>query len=297
MIVLVGSSGLAARAEQSKTAPAVVGFRSPVTPVLSVRRAPELIAAPVADRRLRAHLDGLLAITPGAACLSVEAAGRTIYATNPTMPLVPASLQKLLTAEAVLNALGPDTTLTTTVKAPSGVNDGVVNGDLYFVGGGDPLIMSQAYFQHFRLPPPARTSLEALADNVVAAGVKQITGGVVGDDSRYDRSRYVAAWPERFTLGDETGPLSALTVNDGYVEFPPIPELKVPDEAPAPDPPAHAADQLAQALAARGVQIGVPASSGQTPGGAEEIASIDSPPIKDLVAEMLRDSEDRKSVV
>ena len=93
----------------------------------------------------------------------------------------------------------------------------MITGDVWLVGGGDPLLATQDYVHTFRRPPEPVTSLEALADGVVAAGVTQITGRVVGDESRYDTQRYVASWPARYIRAPEIGPMSALSVNDGFM--------------------------------------------------------------------------------
>ena len=263
----------------------------PVTPVLSPRRVPTLLAAPVADRRLQAALTDLVARTPGTSCLTVAASGRSVFSHNPDQALVPASLEKLLTATAALEALGPATTLPTVVAAAAPPTDGVVDGDLYLVGGGDPLLMTDDYERHFRNQPQIASDLEALADAVVAAGVREVRGGIVGDESRYDRTRYVATWPARFIEQDQTGPLSALTVNDGFVAFPPHPDTTTPDEEPAPDPAVHAAETLRALLTARGVTVAEPARSGTAPGQVIEVVGFESPPVQELTTEMLRESD------
>ena len=81
------------------------------------------------------------------------------------------------------------------MRASGAVNGGVVEGNLALVGGGDPLLMTDAYAQSFRHVPTERTSLESLADRIVAAGVREVRGSVVGDDSRYDTVRYLSVWP------------------------------------------------------------------------------------------------------
>jgi D-alanyl-D-alanine carboxypeptidase/D-alanyl-D-alanine-endopeptidase (penicillin-binding protein 4) len=151
--------------------------------------------------------------------------------------------------------------------------------------------MTDAYEAHFRRQPQIHSDLELLADRIVGAGVTAINGRLVGDESRYDTERYVDAWPDRFIAQDQTGPLSALTVNDGFTAFPPSPDLRVPDEEPAPDPAAYSADQLRRLLVARGVSVGGAAASGAAPEGAVDVAQVDSPPMSQLVTQMLRESD------
>ncbi len=85
---------------------------------------------------------------------------------------------KLLTSSVALDVLGTDHMYKTSVHALVAPVSGVITGDVWLVGGGDPLLATQDYVHTFRRPPEPVTSLEALADNVVAAGVTQITGRV-----------------------------------------------------------------------------------------------------------------------
>jgi serine-type D-Ala-D-Ala carboxypeptidase/endopeptidase (penicillin-binding protein 4) len=283
LVVVIGAGALAVQEERSPRPPAPIAASAVVTPVLSARRVPELLAAPVADRRLHDQLTELLSRTPGVSCLTVAASGRQVFAVNPSAPMMPASLEKLVTATAALDVLGPDTTLATSVK--------MANGRLYLIGGGDPVIMTDAYAASFEHAPTTRTSLETLADRIVAAGVKAVPGSVVGDDSRYDAVRYSPLWPQRFVDNTEIGPMSALTVDDGLVQFPPNPHVDLPKEEPAPDPAALAAQRLTDLLRARGVAVGGSPASGRAPADATDVVSLPSPPVKDLVAEMLRESD------
>src|SRR3546814_12354737 len=98
-------------------------------------------------------------------------------------------------------------------------------------------------------------SLDVLADRVVAAGVRRVEGRVVGDESRYDAERYVDTWPDRLIADGEVGPLSALTVNDGFL-------IWGHPGVPFDDPPTDAAVVFAELLAARGVSFPAPAAAG-----------------------------------
>ena len=58
-----------------------------------------------------------------------------------------------------------------------------------------------------------QTSLDTLADAVVAAGITQIQGGIVGDGSRYDDEFFRPSWSDDIRA-IEAGPIDALLVND-----------------------------------------------------------------------------------
>lgn len=258
------------------------------TPVLSVRRVPRWLGQPAADTQLVAALNGIVAQSPPDSCLVVREGGRTLVAHRPDVALVPASNLKLLTATAVLASLGPDTTLRTTVAAAAPAAGGVVNGDLYLIGGGDPLLATADYIARFEEPVP-HDDLAKLADAVVNAGITEIRGAIVGDDGRYDAKRTVATWKSSYVTDNEVGPLSALLVNDGFAKFPPKSSLSVGVVATN-DPPAHAATQLRALLAQRGISS-TGARAGAAPAARTELAGVDSMPVRTMVAEMLSQSD------
>jgi D-alanyl-D-alanine carboxypeptidase/D-alanyl-D-alanine-endopeptidase (penicillin-binding protein 4) len=290
VFVLLGTLGTAVWREVqdpgAADAPAASGA---TTPVLSARRVPAYLAEPGADARLRQRLDTIVARAPQGSCLTVEADGRLVLAHNPDLPLVPASTEKLLVADAVLEQLGPDATFRTTVRAGAAPANGAIQGDLHLVGSGDPML-STASWRDRGEPTMIGTSLEALADAIVQAGVTSITGRVVGDEGRYDAERYVGSWPPRFAEQNQTGPLSALTVNQGFESFPFQGDPGAP-ETPTADPPTFAASALTNLLAQRGVTIGGPPAAGATPAGAVEVAGVDSAPVGDIVGFMLSTSD------
>ena len=152
------------------------------------------------------------------------------------------------------------------------------------MGGGDPLLASAWYPDDLtlsRYPQQPATSLEALADSVVAAGITQITGNVVGDASHYDAELYPPSWPIAFRA-IEGGPISGLLVNDGAV---------LGASMKSTDPAMGAAQEFYRLLQERGVTIiGAPAS-GVTPIGLPTVSVVQSAPLIDIVGEMLRNSD------
>ena len=196
------------------------------------------------------------------------------------MPLIPASNQKLLVGAVALDVLGADHAFTTEVRAaaPAG---GVVSGDLFLVGGGDPLLTSSTYpTQNDPNPVTAPTSLDALADQIVAAGIQRIDGAVVGDASRYDDEYFAPSWVND-VRGIEAGPYDALMVNDARVTGDPL---------RAAEPAVAAARELTQLLVDRGVTVaGRRASAGSR--RTVTVASVESAPMSVIVGEMLATSD------
>lgn len=269
--------------------PTSVAVTAPATPtpVLSLRRIPEAVADPIALAPLQTELDRISGQLPDSACLVVRLDGQPLYDRRGDRALVPASNMKLLTAFTALAVLGPDTTYHTSVLASGPVGDGVLGGDLYLRGGGDPMLATQGYADYLleigKNGIEPHTSLEQLADQVVAAGVTHISGRVVGDESRYDTQRYLPTWPEGYRTFPEIGPQSALSVNDGYSPFDPL--------TPSPAPATASALILALELEERGVTIDGEPGEGATPPEATELTGIDSAPMRDIMGEMLRESD------
>ena len=257
------------------------------TPLLTVRRAPEWLREPLLIENLEDSLAELVTTFPSQSCLVVTIDGEPVFSRNGTLPLVPASAQKLLTAYGAYEILGADHTFETGVFANAPIVDGILDGDLFLRGGGDPLLATQVYTDRYDQQPHFRTSIEQLADDVVAAGIVEITGGVIGDETRYDDVRYIPEWPERFTnvSQNQTGPLSALTVNDGFVQFAenPAPSLAVASTNPA----NFAAAFFDDLLEARGVIIRSGSAAAPVPAGARSIATVTSDPVSVATNQMV----------
>ena len=253
--------------------------------MLTARRLPEVLAVPVLDRRVGAHVAEYASSVTETWCLDVRLDGRPIHEVNADTLFIPASIQKLLTATAVLARMDPLDRFETSIVATSAPVDGVIDGDVWLIGGGDPLLASQAYVDIYRRQPQLRTPIEELADAVVAAGVTRVTGRLIGDESRYDTVRYVETWPLRYIQQNNTGPLSALTVDDGFDSIDPTAHH-------SDDPALWGAQAVTALLRSRGVAVGGGAQSGTAPAAANTlIATLESPPLTDVVAQMLRESD------
>lgn len=262
----------------------------PQTPILSARRFPGVLQETNADPDLSSALDGYLSKVTGTTCALVEQDGRTVYSHNADQILAPASVMKLATAFAALDVLGRDRTLSTTFAAAKNPKSGVVDGDLYVIGGGDPLLTTNGYKTVFDDPDQFVEDMGAVADAVVAAGITSIRGGIVGDDSRHESTRWIPSWPSRYQIGGTVAPLSALLVNDGSTGYSETPDRANPNRR-AGDPPLLFAQTLKTLLIDRGVAVDGAASAGRAPGDLQQLAVHESAPMVQIVQEMLVNSD------
>src|SRR5207344_270922 len=111
------------------------------TPLLSVRRAPGVLSREVNIAALQTALQPLLASIDDNRCFALAIDGQQVVAKNDSIALAPASNLKILTAAVALDVLGQGFTYTTKVVGALGP-DGTVDGDVYLVGGGDPVLAS-----------------------------------------------------------------------------------------------------------------------------------------------------------
>ena len=279
-----------AETKDGEAATSTVTPVTPVTPLLSARRFPGSIQGPTADAEISTAIDQYLNKVVGATCALVEQDGRVIFARSSSDSLAPASTLKLATALAALEIIGPEATFVTRFLASKPVKNGVIEGDLYVVGGGDPLFATLGYKTTFDDPDQFYEDFASLATTLSDAGVREIRGGIVGDESRYDTTRWVTSWPSRYQVGGTVAPLSALMVNDGSTGYSETPNEPTTIRK-AGDPPVLFASTLRTVLLSRGIKVGGGASSGRAPSEITEIASFESVPMTEVLAEMLIDSD------
>lgn len=229
---------------------------SPPAPALAAA-----IEARLADPRLAGTTVGLSVWLDGLG----EVAAR-----NPDLPLLPASNQKLYTAMAVLSLLPATDTLLTEVRATGPQEGSTLVGDLVLVGGGDPTLRSRG--PH---------SLDELAAAVRARGIERVTGALVGDETRYDRNRAAAGWLP-YHVPVFIGPLSALVVDRNQHRG---------DAAYAADPLPGNLARFRAALHRRGVHVAGNDTAGAAPPASPVLAALASPPVGDLVVEILSRSD------
>ena len=215
-----------------------------------------------------------------------------IFSHHPELSLVPASNLKLATAAAALLQLGPDYRLTTRVLASRLPTGGELNGDLYLIGGGDPLLYTSDYLATFVRFPSVYTQIEDLARQVYDRGLRRVYGSVVGVATRYDDRRIASQLVSQESY-QYVGPLSALLINDGYTNYAARRDLGALP-IPARDPTLFTAaefDDLLEALDMVITRRPRVAGSDENIRGFIEIARIESAPLSELLLSVLTDSD------
>ncbi|MEO8423465.1 MAG: D-alanyl-D-alanine carboxypeptidase, partial [Actinomycetota bacterium] len=232
-----------------------------------VRHAPatghDLASGPADEPRWQRRIDAL--IGDHAMSVTIGDDGVSWYRHLAWVKRAPASNEKLLLSMALLAAVGPDRSIETRAMAAAAPLEGVIDGDLWLVGHGDP-----------ELGPDA---LDTLAQQIVAAGVTRIQGSVIGDTGPFERDWWAPGWKDEFP-DDEVAIPTALTFR-GNVG---------PEGGHIEDPELRAAGYLTKALRRLGIPVKEPPGVGSPGGSRVKIAAIDSAPIIDILHRMNIDS-------
>lgn len=136
--------------------------------------------------------------------------GDTIFSYQPDLPLAPASNMKLYTSAAALYYLGPEFRFSTYLMTDGKIEGGVLRGDLIVYGTGDPTLSGR----YFRDGP---TIWENFADSLLALGVTEIEGDIVGDASYFGDDGAGEGWQESYISASYAALSSALSYNENLV--------------------------------------------------------------------------------
>ena len=178
---------------------------------------------------------------------------RIVYEHLGEQARIPASNQKLLTSMAALDVWGPSFRFPTTAMARKPALDGVVRGDLWIVGSGDPEISS--------------ASMARLASRLRAVGLTRVAGSVMGDTSAFTREWWALGWVPG---------LSRSYVNRATA-------LAFDGNAGAGQPEQQAVASLTAALESLGIEVAGAPGAGEGPTDLTPLTRITSAPLADLL--------------
>lgn len=115
--------------------------------------------------------------------------GEVLIVHNPSLTMIPASIQKLLVTATALEILSPEYTFTTTLDYSGKIDEnGTLNGDLSITGGGDPTLGSSNFTGHYS------DIMERFAIAIKTAGIKKVEGKIIGDASIFGEIMIPDTW-------------------------------------------------------------------------------------------------------
>jgi serine-type D-Ala-D-Ala carboxypeptidase/endopeptidase (penicillin-binding protein 4) len=116
--------------------------------------------------------------------------GNSVCAVDIDRALVPASTMKIVTTGTALEILGPGYHFATTLQYDGTFDKstGILNGNLYIHGGGDPSLGSEVFGSSLD------KVMEEWCKSIRTFGIDSISGAVIGDAESFDRDPIPVGW-------------------------------------------------------------------------------------------------------
>jgi D-alanyl-D-alanine carboxypeptidase/D-alanyl-D-alanine-endopeptidase (penicillin-binding protein 4) len=185
--------------------------------------------------------------------------------------VAPASVQKLIVAASALDALGPRYRYHTIFAARDPAGDGVLDGNLWLVGSGDPSLQSS----------DVRNGVAVL----LRSGLRRIDGGVVIDSTALSGPAYNPHWDAEDDGQDYATPTSAISLDGDTIES--TGDGGQPVWTPMQDVQRYVAGQTQTMLRARGILASTSPNLGAAPLETVVLWDHKSAPLSELEAHML----------
>src|SRR5262245_5899399 len=147
----------------------------------------------------------------------------TLYELNARKLFIPASNMKVVTLAAAAERLGWDFTYETQLLAAGRIDSGRLDGDLVIVGSGDPSIVTAGGV--------ADRLFDEWASKLSAAGIRTVSGRIIGDDNAFDDEELGFGWSWDDLPDDYAAGVSALQFNENAVRLTIAPGPWVDDSA------------------------------------------------------------------
>lgn len=203
--------------------------------------------------------------------------GEVLLDHNGEVPRTPASTTKLFSGLLALDVLGPERTLKTTVASNSG-------DELVLVAGGDMLLGVGESDPEQLVGHAGMGTLAAQTEKFLTLkGASAIT--LVLDDTLFSGPGSHPSWNPDLVDANLAPPIAAIAVNEGKNRDPQYEDVPAPPRYD--DIALDAAEVFASALEERGIEVRGDLKRGKRKPDAQEIASVESAPIRDIVHQSL----------
>ena len=198
-------------------APVLVEGQEPALVEMSGYSTPLGSPAQLADRLARILADPALTRAHVGLVVQVAETGEVLYELQGEKLFVPASNTKIVTAAVALDALGAGYRWKTVLTADGEVSEGVLEGDLWIAGRGDPWL--------------TRGDVRTWPELLRRAGIRHITGDVIGDDRAFGGAQWGKGWFWHEIYASWAAGVSALQIRPNTVHARLVPGPEVGDPA------------------------------------------------------------------
>jgi len=221
-------------------------------------------------REFQTRMDSIVSTVNCSVSIQVVSASKydLLYSYKPETKMIPASITKVITAATAFYMLGVNYEFKTIVYTDdNNLGDGVVNGNIYLKGYGDPDLSSW--------------DVSVLAKQIAGKNIRQITGNIIYDDSFLDNEHY--------------GLANYYNADTKIAYWPYVCALSLDKNKGSSNPAYSAANVLLSSLSAGNVKVDGIIVAGTTPDIAKEITRV-SRPIFDVLANMNKVSDNQSAI-
>ena len=192
--------------------------------------------------------------------------GQIVFEKNKNALLCPASLTKILTTAASLHYLGPDYRFKTKIFHTGDYSEGIIHGDLFIKGYGDPVLVEERVWQ----------AVEALKRK----GLKKVLGKVCYDTTFFDTVSINPFW-KNVSRKSYFAPSGALSVNFNTTR-------QGNDYIAVQDPGSRAASLFQRLLQEGGISISEQPVQATVPAGASLLLEMESKALSLIIGDLNR---------
>jgi D-alanyl-D-alanine carboxypeptidase/D-alanyl-D-alanine-endopeptidase (penicillin-binding protein 4) len=211
--------------------------------------------------------------------------GQTLFSKDEQQPARTASVMKVLTAAVALDVLGPDYRITTSVMvSPS------EPGKIYLVGAGDVTLsrMPGNITSYYAKAPKLDSLTRQIASWAKASSIS--ISAVSVDSSLFGGEKeWHPTWSRLGLSSGYMAPVSALQIDAARLTSTRNPNTWLAQRTST--PVKQAGDLFVASLNKMGIATGLKATAAKAPTDSVVIASVQSRPVSELVANMLRVSD------
>lgn len=116
--------------------------------------------------------------------------GKEILSVSPNLSLIPASAQKAMTTLTSLALLGTDYRFETLIQYDGHIENGILHGNLYITGTGDPTLGATQLHDSLEL----KNTFSAWLSDIRSSGITAVKGNIIADGSYFDKHMIPPKW-------------------------------------------------------------------------------------------------------